>query len=162
VIPAILDFARAAAADFGIRPTRVLEIGSLDVNGSVRSVFPGVPWVGIDRVAGRGVDVVMDGRESVHHYGHGAFDLVVCCEALEHDPRPWEVWRLFPRLLRPGGFLLVSTPTFGFGYHGYPKDYWRPSEDAYREVIFEGLELLRLATLLDVTGAPCICGVGRA
>lgn len=161
MIPAIIDFARTAAADFGIKPARVLEIGSLDVNGSVREAFPGVPWVGIDNQPGKGVDKVMDGRGALAEWGHYAFDLVCCCEALEHDPRPWEVWKLFPRLVRAGGWLIVSTPGFGFGYHGYPKDYHRFSEDTYREVIFDGWELLRLATVRDGLGNPCVVGVGR-
>ena len=45
MVPAIIDFARTAAADFGIKPARVLEVGSLDVNGSVREAFVGsVAW----------------------------------------------------------------------------------------------------------------------
>lgn len=161
MIPAIIDFAKSARTDFGVEPRAVLEIGSLDLNGSAREAWPGVPWTGIDVQPGRGVDRAMDGRMALAAYGHYAFDLLVCCEALEHDPRPWEVWRLFPRLVRPGGWLLASMPTFGFGYHGHPKDYWRASEDAFREVILDGWEVLRLATVTDHVGQPCVVAVGR-
>jgi SAM-dependent methyltransferase len=159
--PGILEFIRDAATEFSVRPGNALEIGSLNVNGSVRDVFPGVQWLGIDRQPGPGVDRVMDGRHVPAFWPHPSFDLLVCCEALEHDPRPWEVWRLFPKLVRAGGWLIVSTPGFGFPYHGHPRDYHRFSEDTYREVIFDGWQLLRLGTVLDPAGNPCVVGVGR-
>lgn len=163
MVPAIIDFAHKARRDFGIAPGRVLEVGSLDVNGSVREVFePGSQcYRGIDRAPGPGVDEVMDGRAALGVFGYGVFDTVVCCECLEHDPRPWELIAAMHGLLAPGGHLFVSTPTFGFPYHGYPKDYWRLSEDAFREVVFEGFELLRLSTVVDTVGQPCVVGVGR-
>lgn len=94
----------------------LLEIGSLDVNGSVRGVFPGAaPYVGIDLAPGPGVDVVATG----HDFGPDeAFAIVVTTECLEHDP----AWRTtlanIVRVLRPGGALILTCATTGRHEHG--------------------------------------------
>jgi hypothetical protein len=59
---------------------RVLEFGSLDINGTVRDVIAADHYHGIDQVAGPGVDEVADART----YRAASYDLVVCCEVLEH------------------------------------------------------------------------------
>ena len=38
--------------------TRVLEVGSLDINGSVRPIFTDCEYVGLDLGPGPGVDVI--------------------------------------------------------------------------------------------------------
>jgi hypothetical protein len=74
----------------------VVEIGSLDVNGSVRDLFPGTDYTGIDLLAGPGVDVVGD----VVDYSHSTpVDLVLCLEVLEHSDHPAEVCKSAGRLL---------------------------------------------------------------
>lgn len=66
----------------------VLEIGSLDINGSVRSIFTNHArtYLGIDPQAGPGVDYVCDA--SLFDTGP-IWDVVVCAEVFEHAP----VWR---------------------------------------------------------------------
>ena len=84
----------------------VLEIGSYNVNGSVRDLFAGcTEYVGVDRCAGPGVDVVCD----MHEYMPGRlFDIVVCCEVLEHDPRPKDAFHRMMDWLKPGGILIMT------------------------------------------------------
>ena len=41
----------------------------------------------------------------------------------------------------------MSTPTFMF--HSAPHDYWRFSEQAVREVFFEGMDCLALSQVLS-------------
>jgi hypothetical protein len=106
--------ARAAA----LHPSRgpLLEIGSLDVNGSVRGLFPGAdPYVGIDLAPGPGVDVVANG----HDFGRDAsFATVVTTECLEHD-RAWHrTLATIVRVLRPGGTLILTCATTGRHEHG--------------------------------------------
>lgn len=71
------------------RKLRVLEFGSVDINGSVRSILQPMSsdYVGIDPNYGRGVDIVADA--SVFR-DIEPFDIVVCCEVFEHTPK----WRL--------------------------------------------------------------------
>lgn len=42
------------------------------------------------------------------------FDIVVCSEVLEHLVRPGDLLATIPRVLRPGGWLIVTTPN-GYG-----------------------------------------------
>lgn len=61
---------------------RVLELGSRNINGSVRSLFvDAVDYVGVDPVPGRDVDIVGDGATV---FVPRSFDMAVCTEVLEH------------------------------------------------------------------------------
>ena len=44
----------------------------------------------------------------------GAYDLICCCEGIEHVGNPLLLLREFHRVLKPGGQLLVSTPNVWF------------------------------------------------
>lgn len=93
----------------------LLEIGSLDVNGSVRPLFDAHPYVGIDLGPGPGVDVVASG----HAFGRsGGFATVVTTECLEHDAGWRETLATIVRVLRPGGLLVLTCATTGRHEHG--------------------------------------------
>jgi SAM-dependent methyltransferase len=86
-----------------------LEIGSRNYNGTVRDLFrrhfrPLSYW-GIDLQPGPGVDQAVDAAE---YDGRAHFDLVVCCEVLEHAADPMEIIDCAARALRPGGRLLLT------------------------------------------------------
>lgn len=92
-------------------PGRVLEIGSLDVNGQVRDLFTDAEvYIGVDNIAGRNVDVVLNGHDVLSHFGAGAFDLVLCLETLEHDPAFWLTLQGVRAVLKPGGLACISVP----------------------------------------------------
>ena len=66
---------------------RVLEVGSLNINGSVRDFFSSPEeYVGCDLGEGEGVDIVCAGHELPHADGY--FDVAISCECFEHD-RHW-------------------------------------------------------------------------
>lgn len=94
----------------------LLEIGSLDVNGTVRDLFPrAVPYVGIDLAPGPAVDVVASGRD----FGRtAAFTTVVTTECLEHDPGWRATLANVERVLAPGGVLILTCATTGRHEHG--------------------------------------------
>lgn len=95
---------------------KVLDIGSLDLNGSNRELFTGCLYLGVDRIAGKGVDVV--GAAHALELPSNNFDVVISTEALEHDAD----WRLTlltcRRVLKPGGLLLLTCATTGRPEHG--------------------------------------------
>jgi len=87
----------------------VVELGARDFNGTVRDLFPSARgYTGVDLVPGRGVDVVADAADWRPPAGP-APDLVVCCEVLEHTPRPEAVVRNAAAMLAPGGRLVVTA-----------------------------------------------------
>lgn len=64
---------------------RVLEIGSLNINGSLRDLFLDQSnYWGIDVQDGPGVDEVADAR-TWSGFTSGGYDLVLCAEVLEHQ-----------------------------------------------------------------------------
>ena len=59
----------------------VIEIGSRDINGTCRTLFPNAKWIGLDRYPGACVDVVCDAEGYVPSE---PVDVVMCMETLEH------------------------------------------------------------------------------
>ncbi len=83
----------------------VIEIGSRDINGSVRPHFPGASWTGLDLYPGLGVDVVAD---AIDYEPEALFDVVVCCEVLEHCYYWPHLLYAAERWLKPGGKVIVT------------------------------------------------------
>jgi SAM-dependent methyltransferase len=92
----------------------VCELGSRDVNGSPRSLFPDSRYVGVDERPGPGVDVAADAAD---WFPGALFDAVVCTEALEHTPLAAEVCANAYCLLRHGGVFLATMAGPGRGAH---------------------------------------------
>lgn len=116
----VLKFARSFRKQI---KGRILEVGSRNVNGSLRSVLK--ITVGVDIQEGQGVDVVLDVNQLVEHFGAESFDHVCSTDTLEHI-QDWrtaveQMWGV----LKPGGVLLLTMAAPTKGRHAYPDDYWR-------------------------------------
>jgi hypothetical protein len=97
---------------------KILECGSLDVNGNPRGFFRATEYVGIDWRHGPGVDEV----SLIHEYRgrpDGYFNTVISTEALEHDPY-WEasIERMV-QLLGEGGSLIITCAGPGRPAHSH-------------------------------------------
>ena len=136
---------------------RVLEVGSKNINGSVRKFFRGCDYTGLDCSDGPDVDVVC----LAHEFRPAElFDTVITCEALEHDPH----WRLtIPHvlsLLRPGG-LFVGTwggperPEHGTRRTEDAGGTWGPDVDYYGNVSAEEFTPVAAAYLDPLTVQTC-------
>jgi hypothetical protein len=108
---------------------RILDIGSLNVNGSLRPHCPiGAEYIGIDVTSGAGVDVVV--HDPYHYpFPDDYFDLIVSTSCFEHDPMFWLTFLEAIRVLSPRGFFYINAPSNGL-YHSYPMDHWRFYPDA--------------------------------
>lgn len=95
---------------------RVLEIGSLDINGSVRDFFDAREYTGIDIGPGKGVDVVCEGQK--YDAPDSSFDQVISCEAMEHNPYWVETFKNMIRMCKPGGLVTMTCATTGRREHG--------------------------------------------
>lgn len=96
---------------------RVIEIGSYDVNGSIRQLFPvAVEFVGIDLVTGPGVDVVCGGDE--YDEASNSLDVAISCECFEHNPFWLETFINMIRMVKPQGMVLFTCASRGRVEHG--------------------------------------------
>lgn len=84
----------------------VLEIGSHNVNGSVRPFFAGSDYTGVDLSEGKDVDVVASGHEVA--FPDGSFDLAICCECFEHNPQWLQTFTNMHRMTKAGGVVIVT------------------------------------------------------
>lgn len=145
---ACLEFGRRCLFPDEITGKKVLEVGSMDVNGSLRAIVQRLApstYVGVDIAMGPGVDVVCQASELVARFGEAAFDVVISTEMLEHV-RDWRlVVSNMKRVLKVGGTIVITTRSAGFPYHGYPHDFWRYEPDDMR-TIFADMRLDALAS----------------
>jgi SAM-dependent methyltransferase len=126
---------------------RILEVGSKYVNGSVRPLIERFcyqkEYVGVDIEAGKFVDIVLPAEKLVEYFGSKSFDVVISTELLEHI----QDWRLIisnmKDVLKHGGYIYITTRSYGFPYHAYPYDFWRYEiEDMKR--IFSDFNIIKL------------------
>jgi SAM-dependent methyltransferase len=96
--------------------TKVLEVGSLNINGSVRQFFEPDQYIGCDLGEGAGVDIVCRGHELP--YANESFDVVISCECFEHDKHWEKTFQKMIDLARKGGLVIFSCATIGRPEHG--------------------------------------------
>lgn len=80
-----------------------LEIGSRNINGGVRDLFP--DCTGIDIAAGPGVDIVADAATWKPDKSYGA---VVSCEVFEHVENWPDLVATAVRALKRGGLVILT------------------------------------------------------
>lgn len=118
----VLKWVNKKVIEYDLENRKVLEVGSLNVNGSVREFFKG-EYTGIDMQSGLGVDKIMNAHEL--EFNDGEFDVVISTEMLEHDDEFWKSLKEMARVLKSKGYLIITTRGNGFPEHGNPNDYYR-------------------------------------
>lgn len=102
----------------------VVDIGSQDVNGSLKQVMPtSCRYVGVDFVPGKGVDLVLEDPYQLPLEDESA-DVIVSSSCFEHSEMFWLTFLEVSRVLKPGGLLYINVPSNGM-FHRYPVDCWR-------------------------------------
>lgn len=102
----------------------IIEIGSQDVNGSLRDLAPAdAKYVGLDFVNGRGVDIVIEDPYALPVPDNSA-DIVLSSSCMEHSEMFWLLFLEMARIVKPGGLIYLNAPSNGM-FHRYPVDCWR-------------------------------------
>lgn len=84
------------------KDVKVLEVGSADINGSMRFLFEGRDYKGLDVASGGAVDIV----SVAHKYETDErYDVVCSTNALEHDMYWRKTLRKMYELTKPGGLM---------------------------------------------------------
>lgn len=143
----ILDFIKEFSEDKEF--DRILDVGSRDINGSVRDVLSAkAEFLGIDMIDGKHVDIVMNSHDLSKKFPKNHFDLITCCETLEHDDKFWITVEEMKKVLKPGGWMLITVPGINFFKHDFPHDYYRFTEEAVKEM-FKGFKDVHVEYYFD-------------
>lgn len=95
---------------------KILEIGSFDVNGSIRQFFEKSTYVGVDLTEGPGVDIVCEGNKLDHP--ENTYDVTLSCECFEHNPHWVDTFLNMYRMTKQGGVVVFTCATTGRPEHG--------------------------------------------
>lgn len=95
-----------AAVPQWFESVKAIEVGSLDINGTVRRFFKNSRIIGVDLGPGPGVDLVMRGEELTDFFKPNAFHVAISTECFEHNPE-WE--RSFINMTNLASNLVVFT-----------------------------------------------------
>jgi SAM-dependent methyltransferase len=158
-----------------VRPARALEIGGY-VNKNSLLIAPELEAAEryclnlVPMRTATGITTVVGNANDMHMFESESFDLVVSNATFEHDKYFWLSLAEIRRVTRPGGMVIIGVPgytknaerlapraTITFAVH-YRFDYYRFSEQAVRDVFFEGMEDVHAFSMLR---PPRIIGHGR-
>jgi len=121
--PSVFEETRDILAKYKLLPVDVVDVGSLDVNGTYKDLFPDCQYTGVDVTSGPNVDLLMPNEFEIPLYNSTA-GLVVCGSCLEHCRNPHRLVEEIFRVLRPGGWALLNAPMH-WREHRYPLDCFR-------------------------------------
>lgn len=147
-LEAMARFVEEELGDRRGQALQILDVGSMDVNGSYRQFFDDPAWTytGVDMEAGPGVDAVLPQPYDWSGLADSAYDVVVSGQAFEHIEFPWVTILEVARVLRPGGLLCLIVPSGGHE-HRYPLDCWRYYPDGIRALAhWADLDVVRADT----------------
>lgn len=85
---------------------RVLELGSLNINGTVRDFFKDCNYTGIDQTPGKDVDIVSKAHE---FKSDKLFDMIISAEMFEHDKYIKDSFINSRKLLKSDGIFIGTT-----------------------------------------------------
>ncbi len=111
---------------------KILDLGSMDINGCYRSIFnrPNWTYIGADVAVGKNVDVVID-KPYEWGFDNNEFDVVISGQTLEHIEFPWITITEIYRVLKSGGLSAILVPQ-DCPEHKYPLDCYRYYPDGLR------------------------------
>ncbi len=98
------------------REKKILEVGSLDINGSVRDLFEDCDYLGIDVGEGQGVDLVCEGQN--FNAPNETFDVSLSTECFEHNPFWLQTFLNMIRVTKSKGLIFFTCATEGRAEHG--------------------------------------------
>lgn len=96
--------------------SNVLEVGSLDINGSVRPLFENCNYVGVDLDLGPGVDLAVQGQEVA--FPSNSMDVTISAECFEHNPYWEETFLNMKRMTKDGGLITFTCAGLNRPEHG--------------------------------------------
>ena len=95
---------------------KVLDIGSLDINGNNRFLFDNCNYIGLEVGDGANVDVIAPGN--LYDAPSDYFDVIISTEVFEHDLYYEQSIQNIIRMLKPGGMFIFTCASGQRPEHG--------------------------------------------
>jgi SAM-dependent methyltransferase len=134
---------------------KILEIGSYDVNGSIRQILQNeqTEYIGVDLCEGKGVDLVSYGHDLT--FADESFDVTISSECFEHDPNWVATFSNMCRMTKSCGVVIFTCATLGRIEHGTQRTHAEHSPGTQ----FIGLNYYKNLTQQDFVAAIDIAGI---
>jgi len=115
----------------------IYEFGSLQVPSQegfadLRPIFYGKKYIGADMRQGSGVDVILN-LHSIDLPSEST-GTVLILDTLEHVEFPLKAMEEAYRILKPNGFVVISS-VMNFPIHDHPSDYWRFTPEGFKSIL---------------------------
>lgn len=124
----------------------VVDIGSMDVNGSYRQLFKNHEYTGYDIAAGKNVDII-GGDVGLYKFPFEdwTFDVSISGQTIEHVADIYAWVKEMARIVKPCGYVAIIGP-HTFHEHRYPIDCWRILPDGMKFLMKQiaGLDIIRV------------------
>lgn len=117
-----------------LKKGKVLDVGSMDVNGSYKDLFNGWAYLGCDIRKGKNVDIFMQDEFKIP-LNSNEFDLVISGSCLEHCRNPFKLVDEMARVVKPQCDIIINAP-FIWHSHDHPIDCFRYLPDGF-DALFE-------------------------
>lgn len=157
---ASMELMRDFVETYGLQDANVIDMGSKDINGTYRNLFPGGRYTGADIFGGKNVDVIIGSAE---WDALEQADAVISGQTLEHVGDIPAFFDAIREKLKPGGLVCLIAPSAGPA-HQYPIWVGHFPEERMREVVEEaGFEIVEC---IQTDGYPfhdtrCIARVAK-
>lgn len=126
----------------------VIDVGSRDINGTCRPLFPNADYFGIDLVDGPSVDW---SGNALDYEPDGPADIVIIAEVFEHCPYWGEILHHVSTWLKPGGKIIITCGGPGRDPHSATDGGELHPDEHYRNITQDELaEELHYAGFLEI------------
>lgn len=139
---------------YGIKGRTVLEVGSMDINGSFKKIVEdmGMKYVGIDIEDGPNVDVVLSDPYHWYEIKSHEYDIIISSSTFEHIEFPWCTMVQIRRVMKIGALCCITVPSRG-PEHKFPVDCWRIYPDGMKALAkWVNLSVCDIDVYWDKTG----------
>ena len=133
---------------------RILDLGSMEIGGSYRSIFDEEKWeyTGMDLLPGKNVDIVLSDPYNWLEIESNSIDVFISGQTFEHIEYFWRTMLEIARVLKPGALCCIIAPSSG-PEHKYPVDCWRFYPDGFKALArYAKLEVSEISTQWEPKG----------
>lgn len=127
----------------------ILEVGSQDINGSVKDYFPNLNsknWVGLDIGYGKNVDFVIPGE--IIQLPNGWADIVISSECFEHAKNWSEILLNMIRITHSDSLIILTFAGKGRPAHGTIDS--ETVSSPYTENYYKNIDIIDFASAIDL------------